>query len=103
MPKCIHVFHHACIAEWLCRHHACPVCRESYIFVPVQDTPWSTLENRCLNAGDPPPPTETVAAVQDDVVSSRLEEGGLTNHVLNPTHSDSRRTIDEPLSFGTNY
>lgn len=101
-PACIHVFHHVCIQQWLRQHHDCPVCRAAYIFVPpAHDTPWSTLENRCLNGEDPLPTIETSEREQGDAMTSRLEEGGLVDPVLNSTGRDSRDIVTEPLSSGT--
>lgn len=105
-PACIHVFHHVCIGQWLQTHHDCPVCRASYIFVVNHDRPWSTLQNtlqnRFLNSGHSSRPIEAIASTQDNGLSSRLEEGGLTDQVLDPTEGDSRPIVDEPLSSDTN-
>eukprot|EP00740_Mantoniella_antarctica_P009749 CAMPEP_0181386778 /NCGR_PEP_ID=MMETSP1106-20121128/23335_1 /TAXON_ID=81844 /ORGANISM="Mantoniella antarctica, Strain SL-175" /LENGTH=921 /DNA_ID=CAMNT_0023507049 /DNA_START=232 /DNA_END=2997 /DNA_ORIENTATION=+ len=37
LPSCQHVFHKACIDEWLAQHTTCPNCRAS--LVPVPDVP----------------------------------------------------------------
>jgi len=42
---CKHVFHHACIKEWLLRHTHCPMCRQ--VMMPVDD-----LHNRSDTNGD---------------------------------------------------
>jgi len=34
-PSCKHVFHHACIKEWLLKHEGCPFCRAT--FLPIDD------------------------------------------------------------------
>eukprot|EP00527_Entomoneis_sp_CCMP2396_P006694 CAMPEP_0198146652 /NCGR_PEP_ID=MMETSP1443-20131203/30557_1 /TAXON_ID=186043 /ORGANISM="Entomoneis sp., Strain CCMP2396" /LENGTH=432 /DNA_ID=CAMNT_0043810687 /DNA_START=125 /DNA_END=1423 /DNA_ORIENTATION=+ len=35
-PSCKHVFHHACIKEWLLKHEGCPFCRAT--FLPIDDS-----------------------------------------------------------------
>jgi|UniRef100_A0A8J9SK80 hypothetical protein len=32
---CQHIFHQACMENWLLRHEACPVCRETYLVESV--------------------------------------------------------------------
>ena len=34
-PSCNHVFHHACIKQWLLQHEGCPFCRTA--FLPIDD------------------------------------------------------------------
>jgi Ring finger domain len=29
--QCVHMFHAACMKQWLLRHDSCPICRETYL------------------------------------------------------------------------
>ncbi|KAG7340938.1 ring finger domain containing protein [Nitzschia inconspicua] len=47
-PKCCHVYHHACIRDWLLRKTGCPYCRETVLpvdraLVSAQDSSTSTV------------------------------------------------------------
>ncbi|KAL7563960.1 hypothetical protein ACA910_017573 [Epithemia clementina (nom. ined.)] len=48
-PSCIHVFHHACIKEWLLKHEGCPFCRTT--FLPIDEDTMKLSEGRSSTNG----------------------------------------------------
>ncbi|TKY61470.1 E3 ubiquitin-protein ligase ATL6 [Spatholobus suberectus] len=72
IPKCDHVFHPACIDEWLGSHTTCPVCRAN--LVPSES-----------EAGVPVPETRDVEA-QNDAVEPAPEQ----------QNADADRVLPEP-------
>ncbi|VDM32206.1 unnamed protein product [Hydatigera taeniaeformis] len=87
MPMCSHIFHRACIDDWLTRSLTCPSCQQE---VPVPSSTNPTTPAAVTTAGAATATTSTGARYTTAGSAGRADEGGISQR-SGPSNIDLRQ------------
>jgi hypothetical protein len=90
-PNCCHVYHHACIRDWLLRRTACPYCRETVLPVDkvLQESAARVSETTANNSMDENSTTNTSLATTTTTTMT-MANAEATSTTLPPQVSDRK-------------